>query len=312
MKILFVSSGNAKGGISPIVLNQGQSLIDLGLEVHFFSIRGKGFWSYLRHISFLRRHLKTNTYDLVHSHYSFTSFISAIANAKPLVVSLMGSDVMSDKLVRPLIIFFYRFFWDKTIVKSRDMYNCLNLRNIEIIPNGVNLSRFDSLPKIDCQLKLGWAINKKHLIFAADPDRKEKNFDLTRRAIESLPPRYEVVLHYLKDVSHTDVPIYMNAADVLILSSLQEGSPNVIKEAMACNCPVVATDVGDINWILGNTAGCFISGFKVEDLSNKIIKAIDFGQKTNGRERIKELGLDASSVANKLVTIYTNVIKSKK
>ena len=311
MKVLFVSSGNTKGGVSPIISNQGQSLIDQGIEVDFFAIKGRGFWSYFRHIFILRRHLKVHKYDLIHSHYSFTSFVSALAGARPLVVSLMGSDVISDRISRPLIYLFYNCFWDKTIVKSRDMYECLKLRNIEVIPNGVNISRFCTLEKKDCLDKLGWDISKKHVIFASDPNRKEKNFKLASLAIELLPVTYEVVVHNLKDVSNEDIAIYMNAGDVLILSSLQEGSPNVIKEAMACNCPIVATNVGDIQWVLDDTAGCFVTTFQLEDMKDKIIRALEFGRKTNGRERIIKLGLDAETVARKLIEIYLKVLKIK-
>jgi len=313
MKILFVSSGNAKDGISPIVRNQGQSLMNQGIIVDFFTIKGKGLWSYFIHIFVLRKYLKTNKFDIIHAHYSFASYVASLAGASPLVVSLMGSDVISNKFARLLILFFHKLFWDQAIVKSTGMYQCLGLRKVEIIPNGVNLGRFNSFDKKNCQVKLGWNNEKRHILFASDPGRAEKNFSLARMSMELLKRDYEIVVQILKDVPHEDIPIYMNASDVLILSSLHEGSPNVIKEAMACNCPIVTTNVGDVKWVLDNTDGCYISSFDPKEYVEKIKLALEFSEKngrTKGRDRIIELGLDSVTISKKIISIYQKVLSA--
>jgi len=314
VKVLFVSSGNAKEGISPIVWNQGQSLINKGIDVDFFTIKGKGIWNYLRHIFILRKYLKTNKFDIIHSHYSFTSYVAALAGAYPLVASLMGSDILSHRYSRLLIIFFRKFFWSRTIVKSMEMYKCLGIKEIEVIPNGVNLDAINYLDKINCKNKLGWVNEKKYILFAADPDRAEKNFSLARKSIGLLQNDYNIVLYILEDIPTDEISFYLNAADVLILCSFHEGSPNVIKEAMACNCPIVTTDVGDVKWILGNSDGCFITSFRKEDVAEKIKLAIRFREKhryTKGRERLIKLGLDSKTVAGKIIELYNDVLKIK-
>ena len=123
MKVLFVSSGNAKDGISPIVRNQRQSLINQGIHVDFFTIKGKGFWSYFRHIFILRKYLKTNKFDIIHSHYSYSSYVAALAGARPLVVSLMGSDVLSDRF-SSLFIYFTSIFGHERLSNPRI---CINI-----------------------------------------------------------------------------------------------------------------------------------------------------------------------------------------
>ena len=96
----------------------------------------------------------------------------------------------------------------------------------------------------------------------------------------------------------------------MVLTSFHEGSPNVIKEAMACNCPIVATNVGDVEFIIGDTKGCYISDFDANDVAEKIKLALEFGKKTEGRNRIIEFGLDSRSVARKIIRVYKQVLKS--
>jgi len=107
------------------------------------------------------------------------------------------------------------------------------------------------------------------------------------------------------------MPEYYSASDVILLTSLWEGSPNVIKEAMACNCPIVTTDVGDVRWIIGDTEGCYIASLDPNDYSLKMKKALDFAQKsgkTNGRNRIIYLGLDADTIALRIIGVYEKVL----
>jgi len=311
MNILFVSSGNSKTGISPIIKNQGESLINSGANVTFFTIKGKGIIGYLKNVLPLKRLLRKNEYDVVHAHYSMSAFVATLSGAKPLMVSLMGSDVKSDKYFRLFIYLFNKFFWDKTIVKSEDMKLSLGIKNVEVIPNGVDLNFFKSLNKTDCKSRLGWDITKKQILFAANPNRYEKNYPLAKKAIDGFEnPNFE--LKVLKEVPSNQMVFYYNASDVVILTSNREGSPNVIKEAMACNRPIVATDVGDIKWLFGNTKGCFISSDKINDLENKICSALNFSDKYNeieGRRRIKMLKLDSGSVAKKLVFMYEAIKK---
>lgn len=311
MKVLFVSSGNSKYGISPIVKNQGESLSALGIDVHFFTIQGKGLRGYSKNVLPLRKYISKQTFDVIHAHYSLSALVATMAGCRPLVVSLMGSDIRLGFLIKTAIKICSLLIWDDLIVKSQDMADNLGIDKSKIIPNGVNTSLLKPIDKKTAIKILGWDERKKHILFAADPSRPEKNFELLKKAYDQLYIKEHIEIHVLKNISHQDIPNYMNAADVVVLTSLWEGSPNVVKEAMACNRPVVATAVGDIAWLFGNRPGHFLTTFDEEDVSNKLRMAMEFAEKvgqTNGRTRIIELGLDSASVAKRIAQVYHQIL----
>ncbi|MBM3405368.1 MAG: glycosyltransferase family 4 protein [Bacteroidetes bacterium] len=303
MKVLFVSSGNSAGGISPIVLNQGESLRSYGIDVKYYTICGKGLKGYLKSIPDLRKIWKKGSFDAVHAHYSLSAMTASLSGCHPLVVSLMGSDVMAKGLWRLIIRLFYHFFWTTCIVKSNGMKEKMGLSKVEVIPNGVDCNVHQPLDKEDCLEKLGWDKGRRHILFAADPKRYEKNFNLAKTACDLLNIP-DIEMKIVTGVPNKDMPIFYNAADVVLMTSRWEGSPNVIKEAMACNAPIVSTNVGDVKWILGNTSNCFLAAPEPYDVAHKINKSLQGCTKTNGRERIFSLHLDAASVAEKITRIY--------
>lgn len=121
-------------------------------------------------------------------------------------------------------------------------------------------------------------------MFAGAFDNWVKNSKL---AIESVMNISDTELLELKGYNRNQVSLLMNACDVILITSFSEGSPQVIKEAMACNLPIVSTDVGDVKEVIGNTEGCYITSFDPKDVAEKIKMALDFGKRTNGRENIK-------------------------
>jgi teichuronic acid biosynthesis glycosyltransferase TuaC len=308
LKVLFISSGNIKNfEISPIIKNQGESLKEQGVIIEYYRIKGKGLKGYLSNVMPLRKKLKAKTYDVVHAHYSLSAFVASLAGAKPLVVSLMGSDVKAKSFFKIWIKLFVKLVWSAAIVKSQDMKESLGLQKVNVIPNGVNFNRFKPLDKKDCQEQLGWNNTKINVLFAANPERLEKNYKLAKEAISTIDDT-NIVVHFLKGVPNTDMPLYYNAADVVLLTSLWEGSPNVIKEAMACNRPIVATNVGDIAEVTTGTKGCFICKFNKNDLSKKINLALDFNA-TTGRSNIENL--NDNRVANLIVSMYQSISNKK-
>lgn len=322
MKILFVSSGN-NNGISPITKRQGESLSLEGMQVSHFLITGKGIISYLKSIIKLKKFLRNNNFEIIHSHYAFSGYVSYFAHSKEkLVLSFMGDDLLgtNDKYGRitfksTLITLINRticyILFDKIIVKSLQMKSYLkNSDKIEIIPNGVNLNKFYPLNQIECQKILDLNSKNKHVVFISNPKRHEKNYELAKSACNQLNNK-NLELHAIYNSNVKELNYYYNAADLILLTSFHEGSPNVIKEAMACNCPIVSTEVGDVAKIIDGINGCYLTNYDSSFTAQTILKSIDFREKhkyTNGRDRIINLGLDSKSIALKLISIYQSIV----
>jgi teichuronic acid biosynthesis glycosyltransferase TuaC len=308
MKVLFVSREKANGEISPIVRKQGESLEGL-VKVQYFLVKGKGILAYVKNIPRIRSYARKHKVDIIHAHYSLSGFTAALSFSRPVFCSLMGSDIQAGPLVRFLVRLFARFFWKATIVKSERMKEKTGLRHARVIPNGVDMKLFKPVARSLAIDKVSFDPFKKHILFLADPGRPEKNFRLTEATFILLGSMDSLSLHAIHDVEHEDVPNYLNAADVLVITSLWEGSPNAVKEAMACNCPIVSTDVGDVKEVIGNTEGCYITSYDPVDVAYKLKQALDFGKRTNGREKISHL--NSKSIAEELIRLYFSIKNTK-
>jgi glycosyltransferase involved in cell wall biosynthesis len=303
--VLFICSGAR--GISPIVSAQAQSLVQCGAEVIIQPISGHGIAGYLRAVPNIRKQIKNLQPNTIHAHYSLCGIVASMATGKRVITSLMGSDVKQSGFFRFVIKYFVKYIWGATIVKSLDMKESLGIDEVNIIPNGVDLDLFRPLNKQECLQRLNWDSSKKHILFvsASSADRPEKNLKLARLSVEKCG-EIGTELHVLSNITQSEMPVYLNASDLLLLTSKWEGSPNIVKEAMACNVPVVSTDVGDVKWLFGKVEGYMIAESAPETVADAIKKTIGFIN-TGGRSRIIELQLDSHSVAQKLIRLYEEV-----
>jgi teichuronic acid biosynthesis glycosyltransferase TuaC len=323
MKILFICSGNSVMGISPLIKAQGDSLEQLGHRIDYFKIEGKGISGYLISTLLLRRHLaKHGCYDLIHAHYSLSGIVARIATLKSkLIVSYMGSDLIGSvgksgkkalpkKLISSISVWFAKYN-DYSIVKSKNLFKKLsNLQNVAIIPNGVNTKIFRELKKSSSRAVLHWDMKTKYAIFMADPDRIEKNFKLAQDTIADICDP-NLILKAVFNEPQDKMVHYYAAADLLIMTSDYEGSPNVIKEALQCNCPIVTTDVGDVREIIDDTEGCYVANNKRPDLIKAIKMALHYSaanDRTQGFKRIEIMGIDSESTAKNINRIYEMVL----
>jgi glycosyltransferase involved in cell wall biosynthesis len=206
---------------------------------------------------------------------------------------------------------FAKFGFDFLIFKSSNLAGFLPHLKYKsaIVPNGVNTDIFKPMNKIEARKKLNITSDLKIVLWIGDTTREVKGFHIATDVINLVKSKgIDLNFLYINKIPNEILPLYYNAADVFFLSSLSEGSPNVIKEAMACNCPIVTTLVGDVEYIIGNTKGCYIaSDYDIESIAQLIINGLENVNRTNGSDRIDELKLDVKNIASKLISIYNKV-----
>jgi teichuronic acid biosynthesis glycosyltransferase TuaC len=317
MKILIVCSGNAPDHQvfdvklhHAFIYEQVSELEKSGISFDFFYIRGKGASGYIKSILRLRKKIKSKDFDIIHSHYGLSGLVATFQRKLPLVATFHGCDVNRKSL--NILSSFVGIFSRANIFVSEDLKNRIFVKTPHknfVIPCGIDLKQFRLLDKQEARTKLNLDDSKKYILFSSAKNIPVKNWSLARRAADQYP---YIELLELSEKTREEVNLLMNASDLFLMTSLREGSPQTIKEAMACNCPVVSTDVGDVRWVIGSTAGCYISGYDPSDVAEKIQKALEFVQtkgRTNGRERIIELGLDSETIAGKVIEVYKKVLK---
>jgi N-acetyl sugar amidotransferase len=307
IRLVVVNRGYGDKLTSPVVDNQVDALINTGeVQIHRFIIKRGGLHYFLKLRAF-RKFVKTNSIDLIHAHYSFCGFFASLSfTGKPVVCSLMGSDVLRNNLLNFMTRFFAAKIWKKTIVKSKQMQR--KQSKAVVIPNGVDFNNFKEIDFTISKNRVGFRTDSKNILFiAVNPYVKEKNFRLAEEAVDILSKRTQqkIILHKITNSSFQELPYYYSGADLLLLTSISEGSPNVIKEAMACNCPIVATNVGDISEVIGTTKDCFITNFDPENIANSIEKCLESKSRTNGRINISNL--NNTVINEKLIKLYLDV-----
>jgi len=308
MEILVVCSGT-KGILSPFIRDQIQALKNQGVEIDLFQINKPGVKGYLEHLILLKKRIKIKNPDIVHAHYGLSGLLANLQRKIPVVTTFHGSDVNTKYLLKYSRLAY--LLSTVSIFVSEDLRDKLNAKkHTYVIPCGVDLNVFaeNKSAKLDVIQE-----NCYNILFSSSFSNGVKNYPLAQKAclLAEKQLNKKINLIELKGFTRNKVASVMSQADCLLLTSFSEGSPQFIKEAMACNRPIVATNVGDIEWLFDNEPGHFLTSFDPKDVAEKIKMALDFKEKhgrTNGRQRIIELGLDSDSIAKKIIKVYEEVV----
>ncbi len=245
------------------------------------------------------------SYDIVHANYGLSAPPAVLQWFHPTVVSLWGSDLFGTY---GQVGHWAARMADEVIVMSPEMAAELDCEP-HVIAHGIDLDRFRPEPQQACQAELGWDHTAYHVLFPYPSSRGVKNYPRAERIVTAAEASLDrpVELHTVSGVAHEEMYKYMNAADVLLLTSRREGSPNSIKEAMACNLPIVSVDVGDV---ADRLAGVSHTAVETTDeaLTDSLVELLRAGKASDGRDHIREISL--SGQIDRLVGVYRQALKA--
>lgn len=308
MKVLIVHSGNAVGGNSErytFVREQGEALRALGVDVEYFAVVGKGVKGYLNNYRRLKKTIADYKLDLIHAHFGLCGVLCVMQSKVPVVITCHNGETLSwyGNIITSLAIQRAAY----TICVAQHIYDKLYLkpRNYTIKPCGIEIT--EVMDKTIAQQKMNLPKDKINILFGGSFNNLRKNVALANAALHILN-RDDINLIEMKGFSREQVTLLYNACDILLLPTKSEGSPQVLKEAMAYNCPIVATDVADIAFLLDGVSNSYVTSFEPADVADKILRVIESGERTNGRERIMQLQLTNNEVAKTIKTIYESIL----
>ena len=302
MRVLIVARCK-NGHFAPFITEQVEALRKRGVECQFFPVTKKGLFGYLGHLPALRRVLREWKPDVVHAHYGLCGLLANLQRRVPVVTTYHGSDINLPKVfvLSKIAIWLSAF---NIFVSQKNLDEASPKRRFALIPCGVNLDDYPLMDKAEARLKMGLGQDQKYVLFAGAFDNTIKNAPLAQAAVGRLD---DVELIELKGYSRQQVATLMQAVDTLLMTSFTEGSPQVVKEAMACGCPIVSVDVGDVKEITDGVDGCFIVDRDEHSIASALQKALELNQRTSGRDRIIERGLTNDRIAAHIADIYQSL-----
>jgi glycosyltransferase involved in cell wall biosynthesis len=311
------------------VATQVESLRALGVECEVLVLAGSWPGRLFAGARQVRRALE-GSFDLIHAHHAWCGAAGG-GHGVPLVLSLLGSDILAfpwrNDEHGPISRAANRMLARRSatraaavIVKAEWMRGALGVP-AHVIPNGVDLSRFrpaaDPAERRALRGELGFPPGARVVLFGADPARPRKRFPLAEAAAREAEQRLAATpgplarplrLVAVHDRPHDEVARMLRAADLLLFTSDVEGSPNIVKEAMASGLAVVSVDVGDTRARLEGVSGCRLARDTPEALGAAAAELLAGTEPRGGREAVAELSMER--VAERVRALYASVAGS--
>jgi glycosyltransferase involved in cell wall biosynthesis len=332
MRILAVTNmyPTAKAPHSGIFVEQQiKALRAIGVNVDLMIVERleRGLACYLGLTREIQAKIRDSQPDIVHVMYGgvMANIVTRTIRDRPTIVTFHGSDLLGEHLSGHLRKIIARYGVRSSrkaarrashiVAVSQVLRDALphdiNRSKVSIIPCGIDLGRFRPLNRDACRQDLGWHGGRFHVLFPAAAGDPVKRSDLAQAAVDIVSRSgIAVEMHHLCGVENNLVPVWLNASDVLLLTSLHEGSPTVVKEALACNLPVVSVDVGDVRERVDGIEGCYLASPDPDHLAASLQRVLRQRRRVAGRCKMEELSLER--VALRLKKLYENVLGSIK
>jgi glycosyltransferase involved in cell wall biosynthesis len=318
-RVLVVTSqwpGHGGHGV-PFLVEQVEQLRRHGVGIDVFAFRGAG--NPARHLAaWWRLHRKRDlrAYDLVHVHFGQCGLV-ALPCPRPLVVTFRGSDLLgiegTNGRQTPAGLLLRRV--SRLVARRADRVLVVapHLRAVlprgvgaDVVPSGVDLELFAPQPQSGARRALGLPADGELVLFVGSARSTIKRRWLAEAAVAELARRRGVQFVVVESVPHTTMPLYMNACDALLLTSTHEGSPNVVKEALACNLPIVSLPVGDVPKRLARVDGCEVCPVAEPGaLAAALDRVLGRGRLSFGREEAARVSHEV--VTPRILEIYRQV-----
>jgi len=309
LRILVVIPGRPADHTMVFARRQARALAerpDADVEVFFLESRVSpvGLWRARRAF---RAHIARFQPQVVHVHYgTMTAFFTVTVSRVPVVVTYHGSDLNrtpTDGFWRDLFGRLLSQFAALGAAGIICVSEALRARlwwrrgKVRIIPMGVELDRYVPIPRDEARLRLSWPLDQFIVIFnASRPGIKRLDIaEATAHAVRA--SGVDVRLHLLTgDTSQEEMPVLLCASDALLLCSDREGSPTMVKEAMACDLPVVSSDVGDVRERLHGVNPGAVVAQDADELARALLEVHASHTRSNGRALAARNGIDAKAL----------------
>ncbi|MET3981424.1 teichuronic acid biosynthesis glycosyltransferase TuaC [Mucilaginibacter sp. UYP25] len=285
-----------------------------GIQKKVYFINGRADkTNYLKSIAAIKDLVKNGEFDLIHVHYGLSAlFLLFYTPPIPVIMTLHSGELFMKKgyvnhIMQKNITLAAVKKAAKVIVLNDDMIALLQKHKDKLVklPCGTDIDTFKEIPNIQRSPKIV-------IGFPGNKDRKEKNYPLFSAIVECLRADYEIRVIEFHGMTREEVTISLNKIDLLLMTSTIEGSPQIIKEAMACNKAIVSTAVGDVKDLLDRVENSYVvDSFNPDDFISAIRQILSLPaeqRRSNGRERLINIGLDATSVAKSVFKLYQNIV----
>lgn len=265
--------------------------------------RGRGVFEYGRFYTELWNTVTRDDFDLVHAHYGMMIPFALAQPKRPVVTTLWGSDVMSD--IDWLVELTERTAprCNAVIAPSTALSEQYAGEDV-VIPFGVDVEQFRPMDRETARTRVGWPTDELTVLFPYDASRPVKNFELAKEVVANVDA--PVTLRTLSGVAYDEMPTYYNASDAVLITSHYEAGPMVIKEAAACNVPVVSTDVGFASEVLDGVRNATVCD-DAEELVSSLEAVLRSDRRSNARETLGDEICPEWS-ARRLVDVYREVL----
>jgi teichuronic acid biosynthesis glycosyltransferase TuaC len=321
LRVLMITSGWPMPGqpqTTHFIKRQAEFLRAAGVDVQVFHFRGRGnLLNYLRGWIRIQPQLRSRKFDLVHAQWGQSGLL-ALPKRLPLVVQYRGHDLhgivdesgrqtVQGRILQWLCRVVARRA-DAILVVSAHMQKFLDPGTpAHIVPSGLDLDLFRLMPRDMARLHLGLPLERPLVLFAGNPALPRKQFSLAREAVDLVNRSLPVELIVAWGRPHDEMPYLMNACDALVFTSMQEGSPNVVKEALACNLPVVSVRVGDVPERLSGVEGCELCpDDRAETIAAALERVLRRGKRCEGRDVVA--ALEESLLTQRVIAIYHSAL----